>query len=238
MDAVFFGAHPDDVELTSAGLASRLATHGHEVAIVDLTRGEAASRGSVAERAEEAAGAARELGVAVRENLELPDLGIDGSDRGQLAAVVTCLRRHRPALVVAPHADDAHPDHVEAARLLARACYISGLARFGDGSRRHRPAQLLNALYRSGSRPHLVVDVSGVWERRMRALACHRSQLDPRRGPETYLSQPQFVAEVEGRARAWGALIGVTYGEAYCARGPLGVWDARALLHSADGAVR
>ena len=51
LDAVFFGAHPDDVELTSAGLAARLATHGHAVGIVDLTRGEAASRGTVEVRA-------------------------------------------------------------------------------------------------------------------------------------------------------------------------------------------
>jgi N-acetylglucosamine malate deacetylase 1 len=230
MDAVFFGAHPDDVELTSAGLAARLAAHGHEVAIVDLTRGEAASRGSVAERAEEAAEAARELGVAARENLELPDLGLDRSDRAQLIAIVGCLRRLRPALVVAPHADDAHPDHVEAASLVARACYVSGLARFGVGAARHRPSRLLHALYRTAERPQLVVDVSATWERRMRALACHRSQLDPAAGPATYLTQPGFLAEIEARARAWGALIGVTYGEAYRARGPFGVFDARALL--------
>ncbi len=129
MDALFFGAHPDDVELSCAGLAARLAEGGRGVGIVDLTRGEAASRGTVAERALEATAAARELGVASRENLELPDLGIDRSDRAQLAAVVGCLRRHRPVLVVAPHADDEHPDHVEAASLIARACYIAGLAR-------------------------------------------------------------------------------------------------------------
>src|SRR2546428_14191201 len=87
MDAVFFGAHPDDVELTSAGLASRLATHGHEVAIVDLTRGEAASRGSVTERAEEAASAAGELGVAVGENLWPAGLGGSRSGPGQPSAV-------------------------------------------------------------------------------------------------------------------------------------------------------
>jgi N-acetylglucosamine malate deacetylase 1 len=230
MDALFFGAHPDDVELTSAGLAARLAQHGHAVAIVDLTRGEAASRGTVAERAEEAAAAGRELGVALRENLELPDLGIDRSDRGQLAAIVSCVRRHRPKLVVAPHADDAHPDHVEAASLIARACYVSGLARVGQGAPRHRPVRLLHVHYRTAVPPRLIVDVTEVWERRMRALACHRSQLDPAAGPSTYLTSPTFLAEVEGRARAWGALIGVAFGEAYGSRLPLGVFDARSLL--------
>jgi len=75
-DALFFGAHPDDVELTSGGLASLLASYGHTVGIVDLTRGEAASRGTVDERAAEARAAAEALGIATRESLELPDLGL------------------------------------------------------------------------------------------------------------------------------------------------------------------
>src|SRR5205085_2638970 len=99
-----------------------------------------ASRGTVAERTREAEAAARELGVAARENLELADLGIDRADRAQLAIVVACLRRHQPTLVVAPDGDDEHPDHVEAASLIERACYVAGLARFGEGARRHRPA--------------------------------------------------------------------------------------------------
>ena len=53
-DAVFFGAHPDDVELSSGGLAALLASHGHRVVVADLTRGEMASRGTVEERAIEA----------------------------------------------------------------------------------------------------------------------------------------------------------------------------------------
>jgi bacillithiol biosynthesis deacetylase BshB1 len=237
MDALFFGAHPDDVELTSAGLAATLAAHGHGVAIADLTRGEAASRGTVDERMRESEAAARVLGVAARENLGLPDLGLDRSSRDQLDAVVTCIRRHRPTLVVSPHADDAHPDHLEAARLVARACYAAGLARFGAGER-HRPARLLHALYRTSRRPQLVVDITPVWEVRMRALDCHVSQLDPASGPETYLTRPGFRGEVESRARAWGALIGAGYGEAYEGRGPVGIYDARALLATPQGGAR
>ena len=131
LDALFFGAHPDDVELAAGGLAALLAAHGHRVGIADLTRGEQGTRGDAAARAAEAAAAARELGVAWRESLGLPDLGLDRHDRAQQAAVVACLREHRPRLVVAPDADDAHPDHVEASHLVARACYLAGLARYG-----------------------------------------------------------------------------------------------------------
>jgi bacillithiol biosynthesis deacetylase BshB1 len=231
-EALFFGAHPDDVELTSGGLAALLAGHGHGVTIVDLTRGEAASRGSVEERAAEAKEAARTLGVSGRENLGLPDLGLDRSRPEQLAAVVGCLRRHRPSLVIAPHRGDPHPDHVEASHLIERACYVSGLARFPAGGERHRPRLLLFALYRSHQRPHLVVDVSPVWERRTSAIAAHRSQLAGA-GASTYLTDPDFLPEMEGRARACGASIGARYGEGYRLRRPLGVSDARVLLAGA-----
>ncbi|HEY6194927.1 MAG TPA: bacillithiol biosynthesis deacetylase BshB1 [Candidatus Eisenbacteria bacterium] len=230
LDALCFGAHPDDVELTSGGLAARLAAHGHRVGIVDLTRGELASRGDKATRAREAQAAAEALGVATRVTLGLPDGGLDRRDPAQLEALVECLRTHRPGLVVAPDRHDEHPDHVEASYLVARACYLSGLARYPAGGERFRPERLLFALYRSASPPHLVVDVSTVWERRMAALRAHASQLDPAAGPGTYLTAPGFEATVEARARAWGALAGVDYAEGYRVRGPLAVLDARALL--------
>lgn len=228
--ALFFGAHPDDVELTSGGLAALLAAHGHPVAIADLTRGEMGTRGDVVTREREARAAADALGVATRECLDLPDGGLSRHDRAQLKAVVECLRRHRPTLVVAPDHDDAHPDHVETSHLVTRACYLAGLARFPAAGERWRPARLLYALYRGDARASLVVDVTAVWERRMAALRAHASQLDPAAGASTYLTSPGFLGEVEARARVFGARTEGTFGEGYRTRGPLVLGDARALL--------
>jgi bacillithiol biosynthesis deacetylase BshB1 len=238
LDALFFGAHPDDVELTCGGLAALLASHGHAVGIADLTRGEAASRGTPEERSAEAAAAARILGVETRLQLGLPDLGVDRADPVQLRAVAGAIRAHRPRLVVAPHHDDVHPDHIEAAHLVARACYVAGLARFDAPGERHRPARVLFALYRGTRPPQLVVDVSTVWKLRMEALAAHRSQLDPARGPATYLTHPDFTAEVEARARSLGSLIGARHGEGYRVRGPLAIRDARLLIDAGAQEVR
>jgi bacillithiol biosynthesis deacetylase BshB1 len=238
VDALFFGAHPDDVELTSGGLAALLAAHGHAVGIVDLSAGEAGTRGTPEGRAREAQAAARELGVAGRVCLGLPDTGIDSRDRAQVTAVVECLRAHRPRLVVAPDRHDPHPDHVEASRLVARATLLAGLERFPAAGGRHRPGRLVFAVYRAlAPPPHLVVDISPVWERRVRALAAHASQLavpgGPTPGASTYLTGPEFLAEVEARARVFGAAIGARYGEGFRVRGPLGLHDARPLLDRA-----
>jgi N-acetylglucosamine malate deacetylase 1 len=229
-DALFFGAHPDDIELTCGGLAARLAAHGHRVVLVDLTRGEKASRGTVEERGREAAEAASRLGVAERVNLGLPDCALDRRDPRQLQVVVACLRTHRPALVVAPDRDDDHPDHIEAHHLVTRACYLSGLVRYSAPGERYRPQHVLHALYRGTARAQLVVDITAVWDKRKAALAAHKSQLDPALGPSTYLTDPGFAGEIEARARVWGASIGVTYGEGYRMRGPVAVLDARSLL--------
>lgn len=229
-DALFFGPHPDDVELSSGGLAALLSGHGHSVVIVDLTRGEGASRGTVDERGIEARDAARVLGVEARENLGLPDLHLDRANHAHLSAVVACLRRHRPSLVVAPHRVDPHPDHVEASHLVERACYVAGLARYPAAGERYRPDVLLFAFYRTIERPHLVVDVTSVWEKKCEAIRAHKSQLDPAAGPATYLTAPDFLPEVEARARVWGASIGVRFGEGYRASGPVKIADARALL--------
>jgi len=238
LDALFFGAHPDDVELTSGGFAALLASHGHRVGIVDLTRGERASRGTVEQRAREADAAASALGVALRESLALPDVGVSRMSMEHLTAVVACLRKHRPRLVVGPHGDDDHPDHVEGFHLIRRACYVSGLHRFEAPGERFRPERLMFALYRTAVAPHVIVDVSATWERRERAIRAHVSQLAPEVGPQTYLTQPDFLGEIEARARHWGSLIGARHGEGYRLRGPLAVTDGRLLLSGAHATVQ
>jgi len=124
---------------------------------------------------------------------------------------------------------------------VTRACYLAGLARFDAPGERFRPRRVLYALYRSTREPHLVVDVSGTFERRMHALQAHASQLaapgGATPGPATYLTHPEFPAEIEARARAWGAAIGVKYGEAYRVRGPVAIESPEALLGRAAGAV-
>ena len=62
----------------------------------------------------------------------------------------------------------------------------------------------------------------------MAALRAHASQLEGA-GPDTYLTAPGFLAEVEARSPPSARHRG-RFGEGYRQRGPVAVRDARALL--------
>ncbi len=88
-------AHRDDVELTCAGTLLKARDAGHATGILDLTGGEAGTRGSAELRAREAAAAAEVLGVAERRNAGLPDAGLSNTDETR-RVVVEQIRHFRP----------------------------------------------------------------------------------------------------------------------------------------------
>src|SRR5579862_5899481 len=91
-DILAIAAHRDDVEQTCGGTLLRMAARGLRTAILDLTKGEAGTRGTAADRAREAEEAARILGAGWRQALDLPDGAIENSFENRLR-IVRVLRR-------------------------------------------------------------------------------------------------------------------------------------------------
>ena len=58
VDILAFGAHPDDVEMGCGGTIAKSTSQGKTVGIIDLTRGELGTNGSVEIRDKEASSAA------------------------------------------------------------------------------------------------------------------------------------------------------------------------------------
>ncbi len=212
-----FGPHPDDVELCAGGLLLRLGDAGHRLAIVDVTQGEAGSRGTPETRRRETAAASALLRLAGRENLGLPDGRVtDGADA--VEPFVAAIRRWRPRLVLSPCRADRHPDHEASAALVRRAYYLATIGKAaGGGLPPHRPDALLEYFGHLEPEPSFVVDVSDVWERRWALACCYASQLglDGGGGPVTNVASPEFRRRVEARFAYWGARIGARYGEPY-----------------------
>jgi len=217
-----FGAHPDDIELGCGGTLIKLAQAGYDVVLVDLTRGELSTRGTVEIRAREAAVAADLVGAAARENLGLPD-GDVGSTPEAKRKVAEVIRRFRPGLVLLPHAEDRHPDHGHAGRLTYEGTFLAGLSRYGTALPAFRPQRLASYMCWEPFSPSFIVDVSAQFDRKMAAIRAYESQFsaaDPTY-PPTRLTSPSALRLIESRMAALGAQIGVPYGEGFLVRGVL-----------------
>lgn len=217
LDVLAIFAHRDDAELTCGGTLIKLASQGHRTGILDLTEGEMGTRGSAAIRADEAARAASIMGLAVRENLKLPDAGIVNTPetRRLLARVI---RTYRPTIVIAPAPQGRHPDHRVTAELVRDACFVSGLAKVEPDLPKHRPRKVLHCLtYREdGLRPTFVVDISSEFERKLEAIRCYGSQFDTvTQAGEVYPNGDPLYEIVRHQAAHYGSLIRTRYGEPF-----------------------
>lgn len=237
IDVLAVGPHPDDVELAAGGTIALLAAAGARVLLLDLTAGERATRGDPHTRAQEAAEAARVLGVEGRECLGLPDGGLSAESVEQRAALIGALRRHRPRLVLALHENDDHPDHVAAAHIVRRAAYTAGLRSAAPGhAAPFRPERVIFAMGRRPFVPSFVVDISANRAVKARALAAYASQFtraedDPLVTP---ISDPLFLPRLEARDRHFGGMIGVEFGEPFFEDGPVPVRTVLALWGGGD----
>lgn len=214
-DVLAIAAHRDDVEQTCGGTLLRLRSLGVSTAILDLTRGEAGTRGTAEERAEEAAEAARILGVSWRGALDIPDGRVENTWENRLK-IVDVLRRVRPRVVILPYWMGRHPDHYTSATLGYEACFLSGLARIDTGTAPHRPFKIVYASLYADVRPTFVVDITPFIEDRHRALMAYRSQYaNQSAGSGLFVPEEEIRERTFAEARHYGTLAGVRYAEPF-----------------------
>lgn len=234
LDLLVIAAHPDDAEICVGGTLLKLAAAGRKVGIVDLTRGEMGTRGSREDRDRETRHASELIGLAVRENLELPDGRVEVTldARERLARI---LRFHKPELVLAHHVDDLHPDHVACGRLAREAWYLSGLQRLAEldgGPGASRPKRLLHFAGHVPFEATFVVDIGAFWEKKRELVNCYQTQLVPSGATDRgqhFLFGADILARMETRARFYGERVGVRYGEPLLHAGPLLLGDVAML---------
>jgi bacillithiol biosynthesis deacetylase BshB1 len=224
LHALAIGAHPDDIELSVSGTLIKLATQGYHTGVVDMVRGELGSRGTPEIRAREARVSAIIMGVKVRENLKLKDGEIFDTAEARFR-VVRALRKYRPDLVFTHYWDDRHPDHVYTSRIVTQACYLSGLAKIKTGQERYRPRRIFYFMLPYTVQASFYVDISAHFSKKMEAIRSFKSQLfDPHSlEPQTYLSIPEFLPELESLNRYYGSLIHRDYAEAFLSKDALAI---------------
>jgi N-acetylglucosamine malate deacetylase 1 len=221
IDILALGAHPDDVELSCSGVILKNIAQGKKVGIIDLTRGELGTRGTPAIRAKEAKAAAKLMGVSFRENLKMKD-GFFVHDQKHLLKLIEKIREHQPEVVLANAIEDRHPDHGRAAKLVADACFLSGLVKVittqrGKKQAAWRPKALYHYIQYRKLKADIAVDITAYWEEKMKSILAYSSQFyNPHSSePATLISQKEFLDYVQTREQEYGKLIGVHYAEGF-----------------------
>lgn len=215
VDILAIAAHRDDVEQTCGGTLLKMRALGLETGILDLTQGEAGTRGTAAERAAEAEAAGRILGVSWRQALDLPDGRVENTWENRLK-IVRVLRELRPRVVILPYWEARHPDHATSSVLGYEACFLSGLARVETGMAPHRPYKILYASLYADVRPSFVVDITPYAEQRYRSLMAYRSQYaNAGQGSALFVPEEEIRERTFAEARHYGQLAGVRYAEPF-----------------------
>lgn len=229
--AVF--AHPDDAELTVGGTLLKMKHLGYRTGVLDVTRGEMGTRGTVEMRADEAVEAAKIMRLDLRENLGLPDGHVFADDDSRIK-LVRVLRRLKPKMLITHQIDDPHPDHDHIANLVRESARLSSMLNYDPetGGEKIAVPRVAHNVFSLNAIPSFIVDISDFLEAKMAAIRAHSSQFyAPGSGePETRLTAKGFLDEIENRARYFGSLIGAEAGEPYYVREALNVEDPAALL--------
>ena len=228
-DVLAIAAHRDDVEQTCGGTLLRMAARGLHTAILDLTQGEAGTRGTAEDRAREANQAARILGVGWREALALPDGAIENTYANRVQ-IVRVLRQLRPRVVILPYWQARHPDHAICGTLGYDACFLSGLKKVDTGTEPHRPFKIVYASLYADVRPSFIVDITPFIEQRHQALMAYHSQYaNQTSGSGLFVREEEIRERTFAEARHYGLLAGVLYGEPFVQK-EVGLVDDLTLL--------
>ncbi|QDT36924.1 1D-myo-inositol 2-acetamido-2-deoxy-alpha-D-glucopyranoside deacetylase [Stratiformator vulcanicus] len=219
LDLLVVAPHPDDAEISVGGTILKALADGKSVGVVDLTDGEPTPHGTPQRRAKETTAATEVLGLTWRHQLGLPNRSLvdDLDARAKLAGV---FRQTRPSVILSPFAEDAHPDHVAATRLINDARFWAKLSKTDLPGEPFHPPRILyyfSVHLRIVEQASFVVDVSEHFERKLEAIRCYESQVIEGRSTEF----PTVFDDLRGRARYWGWTIGVGYAEPLHSREPI-----------------
>lgn len=236
LDILAIGAHPDDVELSCSGTLIKHASLGHKTGVLDLTRGELGTRGSAEIRDQEAAAAAKILGLSVRENIALADGFFENNKESQLK-IIEIIRKYKPEIVLLNAVKDRHPDHGKGSDLASVACFLSGLPKIettfdGVNQQAWRPKAVYHYIQYQNLDPDFLVDISGFIDKKMESVMAYGSQFfNPNsEDPETPITSLQFLNGIKNRNSDMGKYIGVDYAEGYTVERYIGVKDLFQLI--------
>lgn len=227
LDVIFTMPHPDDLEITCGGTIAKLVKQGHRVGVVHMTDGEPTPRGTRETRMKEMREAADILGVQHVEVLGLTNRELMDSPAARYA-VATTFRRHKARIVVGMwgRTPDASPDHYQGQLILEASRFYSQLTKWNDRFAGTEPHRVDWLWYRPSSiaaegahfASTFIVDTSDVYEQKIAAISCYKSQFDDQR-------LARLLHRVRAIDAAEGGRCGFEFGELFAVPHPMPLAD-------------
>lgn len=220
IDILAIGAHPDDIEIGMGGTIAKAAANGKSVVMAHLTKAELSSNGTIEQRLNESSAAAKVLGVSEPVTYSFSDRGLLADREAAIDALVTLIRRVKPARIFAPYYKDRHPDHGHCAEITKEAFFTAGIKKYGEGEA-FKPGSLYYYQINGLSKPDFAVDISEVIHLKYEALECFTSQfLSAKDSVKTPLNDG-YLEDLKARDRLLGREAGVSYAEGFVSEGLL-----------------
>jgi LmbE family N-acetylglucosaminyl deacetylase len=216
-------AHPDDVDFACAGTFAAWAREGARISYAICTSGEKGTddpgitpRVLAGMREKEQRAAARVVGAEEVVFLRKPDGELEYS-LGFRGDLVRLIRRFRPHIVFTHDPANRtydnqyifHADHRLAGELAFDAVYPAALNRnyypehFAEGLGPHAVSEIY---FFAAAQPNVWIDIEPTIERKLKALACHGSQI----------KEPEVMGEmIRSWFAEWGREKGMVYAERF-----------------------
>lgn len=219
MRVLAVGCHPDDLEIACAGTLRKYVEEGAEVYMCHVANG---NMGHVkilpdplAEiRATEAQKSGEIIGAKKVFNLGVGDTYINRFTAEVVDALADVVREVRPDVIITHNDVDYMQDHVETSRLVFNGSFTATVAHlsvrqaaFGE----FVPIFYMDTLVGVDFIPTHYVDITEQIEIKLKALACHESQV----GWMLEHDHIDFIDMVRTCSRYRGYQCGVTYAEGF-----------------------
>lgn len=218
MRVLAIGAHPDDLEIHCFGTLALHARRGDDVFICGVANG---SMGHVVIqpkelaqiRVKEAQNAAKVIGARAYFNLGVEDLAILSDDPVLTDKMIDVIREVQPDYIITHRTDEYHRDHNETGKLAFHTSFSATCPHYYT----KHPAFLKvpSLYYMDSTSPNFYatdyVDISDVFELKMEALACHKSQVEWLKDHDN----SDVLADLRNKCACFGNDCGVAYAEKF-----------------------
>lgn len=219
MKILAVGCHPDDLEIHCFGTLHKYAKQGHEVYVCGVANGNLGHRvikpDELAKiRYEEAKNAAEAIGAKEYINLGADDCYISRYDRELTDRMVDVIRRIRPDVLITHYPTDYHMDHDETSALVINAAFLATLPNYLTKVEGFVASMPIYYMMPSTSNNFFVtdyVDITEEIEVKLKALACHKSQVEWLRDHDKI----DLLDAIRSQDRTFGRQCAVTYAEGF-----------------------